>query len=38
LPGIIAHNEVHAPTLILIGEVVALHNRLGWYKPGEEIT
>jgi len=38
LPEIIAHNEVHAPTLILVGEVVALHDRLGWYKPGEEIS
>lgn len=38
LPGIIAQNEVHAPTLILVGEVVALHERLGWYKPGEEIS
>jgi len=37
LPGIIAENEVRAPTLILVGEVVALHKRLGWYKPGEEI-
>jgi uroporphyrin-III C-methyltransferase/precorrin-2 dehydrogenase/sirohydrochlorin ferrochelatase len=38
LPGIIAEHEVRAPTLILIGEVVALHNRLGWYKSGEEIS
>jgi uroporphyrin-III C-methyltransferase/precorrin-2 dehydrogenase/sirohydrochlorin ferrochelatase len=37
LPGIVADNEVRAPTLVLVGEVVALHNRLGWYKPGEEI-
>ncbi len=37
LPGIIAQNQVHAPTLILVGEVVALHDRLGWYKPGKEI-
>jgi uroporphyrin-III C-methyltransferase/precorrin-2 dehydrogenase/sirohydrochlorin ferrochelatase len=37
LPGIIARNEVHAPTLILVGEVVALHDRLAWYKAGEEI-
>jgi len=37
LPGIIADNEVHAPTLVLVGEVVNLHNKLGWYKPGEEI-
>ena len=38
LPGIIAKNDVRAPTLILVGEVVALHNKLGWYKPGEEIS
>ncbi len=38
LPGIIADNEVHAPTLLLVGEVVELHNKLGWYKPGEEIS
>ena len=37
LPAIIAEHEVRAPTLILVGEVVALHNKLGWYKPGEEI-
>jgi uroporphyrin-III C-methyltransferase/precorrin-2 dehydrogenase/sirohydrochlorin ferrochelatase len=37
LPAIIARNEVHAPTLILVGEVVALHDRLAWYKAGEEI-
>ena len=37
LPDLIARNEVRAPTLILIGEVVALHDKLGWYKPGEEI-
>ncbi len=37
LPGIIAKNEVHAPTLILVGEVVALHSKLGWYKSGKEI-
>jgi len=38
LPGIIAEHEVRAPTLILVGEVVALHHRLGWYKTGESIT
>ncbi|MGD2171099.1 MAG: siroheme synthase CysG [Gammaproteobacteria bacterium] len=38
LPGIIAEHDVRAPTLILVGEVVALHNRLGWYKSGEEIS
>lgn len=38
LPGIIAEHEVRAPTLIIVGEVVALHHRLGWYKSGEEIS
>ena len=38
LPGIIAENEVRAPTLVLVGEVVQLHSSLGWYKAGEEIS
>ena len=38
LPGIIADNKVRAPTIIMIGEVVVLHNKLQWYKPGKEIT
>jgi uroporphyrin-III C-methyltransferase/precorrin-2 dehydrogenase/sirohydrochlorin ferrochelatase len=33
LAGIVAENEVHAPTLIIVGEVVSLHDKLGWYKP-----
>ncbi|MDC1286987.1 siroheme synthase CysG [Gammaproteobacteria bacterium] len=37
LPGIIADQQVHAPTLIMVGEVVALHSKLNWYRPGEEI-
>ncbi len=38
LPGIIADNDVRAPTLIIVGEVVALHEQLAWYKPGQEIS
>ncbi len=38
LPSIIAENEVRAPTIIIVGEVVALHRQLSWYKPGNEIT
>ena len=38
LAGMIAKNDVRAPTLILVGEVVALYDRLGWYKSGKEIT
>jgi len=31
LPGMVAKQEVHAPTLLIIGEVVTLHDTLGWY-------
>jgi uroporphyrin-III C-methyltransferase/precorrin-2 dehydrogenase/sirohydrochlorin ferrochelatase len=37
LPGLIADQQVRAPTLIMVGEVVALHNKLNWYRPGAEI-
>ncbi len=33
LPGIVAESEVHAPTLIIIGEVVKLHDKLAWFGP-----
>lgn len=32
LPGIIAENDVRAPTIIIVGEVVQLHDRLRWYR------
>ncbi len=38
LPGIVENNEVHAPTLIIVGEVVELHDKLSWYKQSEEIS
>ena len=38
LPDIVKNNDVRAPTLIVVGEVVELHNKLGWYKQGEEIS
>lgn len=37
LPGLVESNEVRAPTLIVVGEVVELHKKLHWYKPGKEI-
>jgi uroporphyrin-III C-methyltransferase/precorrin-2 dehydrogenase/sirohydrochlorin ferrochelatase len=33
LPGIVAASEVKAPTLIIIGEVVRLRERLKWFEP-----
>jgi len=30
---VIKDKEVHAPTLIIIGTVVSLHNKLSWFKP-----
>ncbi|MDH4325585.1 MAG: siroheme synthase CysG [Betaproteobacteria bacterium] len=33
LPGIVAAGEVKAPTLIIIGEVVRLRERLRWFEP-----
>lgn len=33
LPARIAKEEVHAPTLIIVGEVVQLHDTLSWYQP-----
>ncbi len=33
LPDIMAHAQVSAPTLIIVGEVVRLHERLAWFSP-----
>lgn len=35
LPGIVEEGNVKAPTLIVVGEVVTLHNKLSWFKPSE---
>jgi uroporphyrin-III C-methyltransferase/precorrin-2 dehydrogenase/sirohydrochlorin ferrochelatase len=37
LPELVEQNDVKAPTLIVVGEVVQLHEKLHWFKPGEEI-
>ena len=37
LPGIIADNDVRAPTIIIVGEVVNLHDKLRWYKSDAQI-
>jgi uroporphyrin-III C-methyltransferase/precorrin-2 dehydrogenase/sirohydrochlorin ferrochelatase len=33
LPGIVRRSEVRAPTLIIVGEVVKLRERLKWFEP-----
>ena len=34
LAKVVSEKEVHAPTLLIIGEVVSLHHHLNWFKPG----
>jgi uroporphyrin-III C-methyltransferase/precorrin-2 dehydrogenase/sirohydrochlorin ferrochelatase len=31
LPMLVANNEIHAPTLIIVGEVVKLREKLNWF-------
>lgn len=33
LPSLVAASDVHAPTLLIIGDVVKLHEKLSWFKP-----
>jgi uroporphyrin-III C-methyltransferase / precorrin-2 dehydrogenase / sirohydrochlorin ferrochelatase len=33
LPGIVEKSNVRAPTLIIVGDVVRLHDKLRWFKP-----
>jgi len=30
----VSQSDVHAPTLIIVGDVVKLHNQLAWFNPG----
>lgn len=34
LPSIVARTEVKAPTLVIVGEVVKLRQKLAWFAPG----
>ncbi|MGH8565695.1 MAG: siroheme synthase CysG [Gammaproteobacteria bacterium] len=34
LPRIVAEQDVHAPTLVIVGEVVRLRDKLAWFAPG----
>ena len=35
IADIVAANDVHAPTLFIVGEVVKLHETLRWFEPGQ---
>jgi uroporphyrin-III C-methyltransferase len=35
LPGLATDAGLHAPTLVIVGEVVRLHDRLAWYEEGQ---
>lgn len=35
MQAIIEDQQVHAPTLLIVGEVVTLHDKLNWYNPNE---
>lgn len=32
LPDYVSGREIHAPTLLIVGGVVSLHEKLGWYR------
>ncbi|MBK4988433.1 siroheme synthase CysG [Pseudomonas sp. S36] len=34
LPDLVARHEVHAPTLVIVGEVVQLRDKLAWFEGG----
>jgi uroporphyrin-III C-methyltransferase/precorrin-2 dehydrogenase/sirohydrochlorin ferrochelatase len=38
LPGLVARNEIKPPTLIIVGEVVKMHEKLRWFRPGAEVS
>lgn len=33
LPNIVGAADVHAPTLVIVGDVVRLHEKLAWFEP-----
>jgi uroporphyrin-III C-methyltransferase/precorrin-2 dehydrogenase/sirohydrochlorin ferrochelatase len=37
LPALVQSNDIKAPTLIIVGDVVKLHEKLHWFKPESEL-
>ncbi len=38
LPVLVEQHKVKPPTLVIIGDVVQLHNKLDWFNPEEDVT
>ncbi len=38
LPELVEQHNVKPPTLVIIGDVVKLHNKLNWFNPEEDVT
>jgi len=38
LPGLVESEKVEPPTLIIVGEVVKLHEKLSWFEPAGDET
>jgi len=38
LPALVAREEVHAPTLLIVGEVVKLRERLAWFEGRVDVN
>ncbi|KNX77218.1 sirohydrochlorin ferrochelatase [Pseudomonas sp. 250J] len=36
LPELVARHEVHAPTLVIVGEVVQLREKLAWFEGSQD--
>jgi uroporphyrin-III C-methyltransferase/precorrin-2 dehydrogenase/sirohydrochlorin ferrochelatase len=35
LPELVAQHSVHAPTLVIVGEVVQLRDKLAWFEGAQ---
>lgn len=38
LPDLVARHEVHAPTLVIVGEVVLLREKLAWFEGAQHTS
>ncbi|WP_070887398.1 siroheme synthase CysG [Pseudomonas argentinensis] len=38
LPDLVAQHEVHAPTLVIVGEVVLLREKLAWFEGAQHAS